>query len=105
MLCYLGQSLVGKKATIEGFAEGKNEYHTNLRGLGRTKGIQLKLTRFGPLGDPLVISISGLSLSLGNAKASAVVIDPPAVIHSLPTPQTIMFPVFPYCRRNILITH
>ena len=71
----LGQLSVGDKATVKGFAEGKKEYRAKLLAMGLTKGIELKLTRVAPLGDPLEISVRGFSLSLRKAEAAAVLVE------------------------------
>lgn len=75
MLFNLGQLSVGDKAIVKGFAEGQKLYRSKLLAMGLTKGIELKLTRVAPLGDPLEINVRGFSLSLRKAEAAAVIVE------------------------------
>ena len=55
---------VGDEAVIVGF-ENKNQlYREKLLSFGLTKGANIKLIKFAPLGDPVEIEVRGFKLTL-----------------------------------------
>lgn len=59
----------GESAEIIGF-QGKDPiYRNKLLTMGLTKGVEIKLLKVAPLGDPVEILVRGYSLSLRKAEA------------------------------------
>ncbi|PCJ89908.1 MAG: ferrous iron transport protein A [Flavobacteriales bacterium] len=70
--CFLSELKAGDSAVIESFSE--NEISEKLMEMGCLPGEAVKLERIAPLGDPLIISISGYELSLRKAEAATVLV-------------------------------
>ena len=67
---------VGESGKVTGFAAGSAPaYRRKLLALGLTKGIQFRVTRVAPLGDPVEIVLRGFSLSLRRDEADIVLIE------------------------------
>jgi ferrous iron transport protein A len=59
----------GERAEVIGY-EGKDPiYRNKLLTMGLTKGVEIKLLKVAPLGDPVEILVRGYSLSLRKAEA------------------------------------
>lgn len=59
----------GESAEVIGF-QGKDPiYRNKLLTMGLTKGVEIKLLKVAPLGDPVEILVRGYSLSLRKAEA------------------------------------
>jgi ferrous iron transport protein A len=61
---------VGEKAEIIGFNEGDPSYKKKLLSFGLTPGVELKVVRVAPLGDPVQIEVRGFQLSLRKNEAN-----------------------------------
>ncbi|MDY0241598.1 MAG: FeoA domain-containing protein [Rhodospirillaceae bacterium] len=67
---------VGESGRVTGFAAGSTPaYRRKLLALGLTKGVQFRVTRVAPLGDPVEIVLRGFSLSLRRDEADIVLIE------------------------------
>lgn len=68
----LKQLVVGDRARLLGFAEGKSAYRRKLLSMGLTPGVEFYLKRIAPMGDPVEIVLRGFSLSLRRDEAEAL---------------------------------
>lgn len=69
----LGGMKKGQKGRVIGFVAGVDKaYRARLLALGLTKGAQIIVERFAPLGDPVQISLRGAYISLRKAEANSV---------------------------------
>lgn len=68
-MIYLGELSIGEKAKIIGYRDCNQICRRKLLVMGLTPGTELKVTGIAPLGDPVQISIRGLSLCLRKQEA------------------------------------
>ncbi len=61
---------IGERAVIEGFAD--DDFSLKLLEMGCIPGEVVTLERIAPLGDPIVIEISGYRLSMRKEEAAAI---------------------------------
>jgi len=68
---------VGQTARVVGFAKDANilAYRRKLMALGLTRGVEFRVVRVAPMGDPVEISLRGFSLSLRKDEAAALEIE------------------------------
>lgn len=71
----LAQLKLGETATIEDFSD--KELALKLLEMGCLPKEQVKVTNIAPMGDPIIISVSGYSLSLRKEEALTVLISLP----------------------------
>jgi ferrous iron transport protein A len=67
----------GQRAIIAGYEAVSTAYRSKLLAMGLTRGVEVKLCRIAPLGDPVEIEVRGFRLTLR--------IDEAAVLRLLPT--------------------
>lgn len=61
---------VNDKVVITGYKnEQKNCYREKLLSMGLTKGTEIKVLKFAPLGDPVELQVRGFHLSLRKEEA------------------------------------
>ncbi len=63
---------VGEAGRVVGFKEGSKAYRRKLLSMGLTPGVEFRVTRCAPMGDPVEIRVRGFSLSLRKDEASIV---------------------------------
>ena len=51
------------------------ESHRRLMEMGMTRGAEVEVVRYAPLGDPLEVRVRGYSLSLRRSEASAIFVE------------------------------
>ncbi len=57
---------------VTGFQRDSKEMIDKLLAMGITRGAEIKILRFAPLGDPIDIEVKGTSLSLRKEEAKLV---------------------------------
>jgi len=65
----------GDKGRVTGFGEGSKAYRRKLLAMGLTPGVELSVTRYAPMGDPVEIRVRGFSLSLRKHEAAALQVE------------------------------
>ena len=68
----LSQLKIGQSATIENFSD--NYLSLKLLEMGCLPGELVTLNKIAPMGDPLLITVSGYSLTLRKSEAETVMI-------------------------------
>lgn len=63
---------VGETAQVAGYEPGEPAYRMKLLALGLTRGVQFKVIKTAPLGDPVEIEIRGYRLSLRKQEATTI---------------------------------
>jgi ferrous iron transport protein A len=63
---------VGETARVVGFSEGGKAYRRKLLAMGLTPGVEFRVTRQAPMGDPVEIRVRGFNLSLRKDEATAL---------------------------------
>ncbi len=71
----LGDLSVGDRAIVVGFEKGSHSYRKKLLAMGLTPGVEFRVKRVAPLGDPVEIDLRGFSLSLRKGEAAAVYVE------------------------------
>ncbi len=66
---------VGETARVAGYEGGRTPYRAKLLSMGLTRGTELKVLQFAPLGDPVEIEVRGFSLSLRREEADALILE------------------------------
>lgn len=66
---------VGETAKVAGYAKGISVYREKLLAMGLTRGIEVKVRRIAPMGDPVEIIVRGFSLSLRKDEAAALMVE------------------------------
>ena len=64
-----------EKAVIAGFEKNEENYRKKLLSMGLTKGTEIQLLKFAPLGDPVELSVRGFKLSLRKAEAEIILLE------------------------------
>ncbi len=59
----------GDTGEIVGYEGNEPGYRSKLLAMGLTKGIEVKLLKVAPLGDPVEVMVRGYNLSLRKAEA------------------------------------
>jgi ferrous iron transport protein A len=62
----------GEIAEITGYEGDNPAYRSKLLAMGLTKGIEVKLIKVAPLGDPVEVTVRGYNLSLRKAEADVL---------------------------------
>ena len=70
----LADLLVGQRGRVRAL-EGACVIVQRLLEMGITKGVEVSVVRFAPLGDPMEVKVRGYLLSLRRADARAICID------------------------------
>jgi ferrous iron transport protein A len=63
---------VGETGRVIGFGEGSRAYRRKLLSMGLTPGVEFRVTRYAPMGDPVEIRVRGFSLTLRKGEAAAL---------------------------------
>lgn len=69
--CTLADLEVGQHARVEAL-DGASAIVQRLLEMGITKGVEVSVVRFAPLGDPMEVKVRGYLLSLRRADARAI---------------------------------
>jgi len=75
MTVTLKELKVGERARVAGFTEGGRAYRRKLLAMGLTPGIEIRVVRVAPLGDPVEIRVRGSSVSLRKDEAAALQVE------------------------------
>lgn len=70
----LNTLLPGEHGIIERVDSAASSIRQRLLEMGLTKGTDIEIIRFAPMGDPIEISVRGYRLSLRRVEAESVVI-------------------------------
>jgi ferrous iron transport protein A len=62
----------GQHAVVAGYDAADPAYRARLLAMGLTRGVDLKLIKVAPLGDPVKVEVRGYALSLRKAEADAL---------------------------------
>lgn len=65
----------GDAARVVGFAKGDRDYRQRLLAMGMTPGVEFKVTRVAPLGDPIEIQVRDFTLTLRRAEAAILQVE------------------------------
>ncbi len=63
---------VGELAEVSGFKKNNKTMIDKLLAMGITRGAEIKILRFAPLGDPVDIEVKGTNLSIRKEEAKLV---------------------------------
>lgn len=63
---------VGQRGTVTAYAGKDKAYRHKLLRMGVNKGVEFKLVRKAPMGDPLEIEVRGFNLTLRKAEADVL---------------------------------
>ncbi len=63
---------LGERARITGYSDPDSDYCYQLTRLGLIPGVEFRLVRRAPLGDPIAIQVRGFSLALRLAEAQTL---------------------------------
>lgn len=75
MLTKLKEMLAGDQGRVQGFEEGGRGYRRKLLSMGLTPGVEFRVVRVAPLGDPVEVRVRGTSVSLRKAEAEALQVE------------------------------
>ena len=70
----LNALLPGEHGIIEQVDAATPSIRQRLLEMGLTKGTEIKLIRFAPMGDPIELSVRGYRLSLRRVEAESVIV-------------------------------
>ena len=65
----------GDKGRIVGYSSGQSTYRRKLLAMGLTNGVEFKVERFAPLGDPIQIKLRNFSLTLRRSEAELIQVE------------------------------
>ena len=68
----LGDLKTNDQVEVTGFQGDSKEMTGKLLAMGITRGAEIKILRFAPLGDPIDIEVKGTNLSLRKEEAKLV---------------------------------
>ena len=66
---------LGEKATIAGYENTSAQYRERLLSMGLTRGTEITLLKYAPLGDPVEIEIRDFKLSLRKEEAGSLLLN------------------------------
>ncbi|HSM27610.1 MAG TPA: FeoA family protein [Thioalkalivibrio sp.] len=66
---------VGDTGRVIGFGDGNLAYRRKLLSMGLTPGVEFRVTRRAPMGDPVEIRVRGFRLSLRKVEAASLLIE------------------------------
>ncbi len=70
----LNTLIPGERCVIERIELGTTSVRQRLLEMGLTKGTNVEVIRFAPMGDPIEISVRGYRLSLRRVEAESVIV-------------------------------
>ncbi|MFW6289227.1 MAG: FeoA family protein [Spirochaetota bacterium] len=62
----------GERARVAGYDTSSAAYRSKLLAMGLTRGVELRLCRVAPLGDPVEIELRGFRLTLRKDEAAVL---------------------------------
>ena len=62
----------GQRAVIAGYETASTAYRSKLLAMGLTRGVEVRLCRIAPLGDPVEIEVRGFRLTLRTDEAAVL---------------------------------
>lgn len=65
----------GDRARVVGFGKGASDYRRRLMAMGLTPGVELRITRIAPLGDPVELQVRGFAMSLRRGEAELLQVE------------------------------
>jgi ferrous iron transport protein A len=65
----------GDVGRITGYRQGQSTYRRKLLAMGLTKGVEFKVERIAPLGDPVQIKLRNFSLTLRRKEADLIQVE------------------------------
>lgn len=68
----LKDMVVGGRARVSGYLGATPAYRKKLLAMGLTPGVEVKVLRYAPLGDPIEILVRGYTLALRKHEASVL---------------------------------
>ena len=66
----------GERARVSGYDTSSAAYRSKLLAMGLTRGVELRLCRVAPLGDPVEIELRGFRLTLRKDEAAVLRLTP-----------------------------
>ncbi len=66
---------IGDTAVLAGYKKMSENYRQKLLSMGLTKGTEVKLVKFAPLGDPIEVEVRGFKLSLRKEEAEILILN------------------------------
>lgn len=66
---------IGDKGVIAGYQKTEKQYRERLLAMGLTRGTDVTLLKYAPLGDPVEIEVRGFKLSLRKQEAQALLLE------------------------------
>jgi ferrous iron transport protein A len=72
---HLQELAVGMKGRVVGYEKSGGGYKRKLLSMGLTPGVEFKVIRHAPLGDPVEIEVRGFKLSLRKQEADALIVE------------------------------
>lgn len=66
---------VGSSAKVLGFSKDNHSFRRKLLSMGLTPGAIIEVVRIAPLGDPLQLSVRGVSLTLRHNEAETILVE------------------------------
>jgi ferrous iron transport protein A len=71
----LKEMAAGDRGQVTGYQGASRAYRKKLLSMGLTPGVEFRVTRIAPLGDPVEIRVRGFQLSLRRDEASALQVE------------------------------
>lgn len=66
---------IGEKSIVIGYEKKSESYREKLLSMGLTKGVEIELLKYAPLGDPVEIMVRGFKLTLRKAEAEILLLE------------------------------
>ena len=66
---------IGDKAIISGYEKADERYRQKLLSMGLTKGTEITLSKYAPLGDPVELSVRDFKMSLRKEEAEILILE------------------------------
>ena len=67
---------LGERARVSGYDTSSAGYRSKLLAMGLTRGVEVRLCRRAPLGDPVEIEVRGFRLTLRKDEAAVLRLSP-----------------------------
>jgi len=71
----LNQLNIGDKAKVSGYSRDNPQILRRILEMGLTRGTEVEVTQFSPMGDPMEIAVKGYLLSVRLSEAALIEID------------------------------
>ncbi len=66
---------VGSNLKVIGYDKSKKAYRQKLLSMGLVRGVEFKLVRVAPMGDPVELKIKSFNLSLRKDEAASLIVE------------------------------